>query len=199
MIFPPKPGNPSQVTRNSVSFRACPQHNFKLSKSKERTCRNTSSLHNRRFMSQARRTRHLLEARNECEAQDERWRKIKLYFSPPLAWLIKRLLCRLEVFLQVLSLLFFLLQGLLQGGKFGNNELIKETFVFEIFWGILYHSESKTVMNVVHSQSAYVCPDQYKYINQIKQEGRFCEKFIYFFLPKQRPKTEAIEYFVTVC
>ena len=90
MIFPPKPGNPSQVTRNSVSFRACPQHNFKLSKSKERTCRNTSSLHNRRFMSQARRTRHLLEARNECEARDERWRKIKLYFSPPLAWLIKR-------------------------------------------------------------------------------------------------------------
>lgn len=42
------------------------------------------SLHNSRFMSQARRTRHLLEARNECEARDEGWRKIKLYFSPPL-------------------------------------------------------------------------------------------------------------------
>ena len=35
-------------------------------------------------MSQARRTQHLLEARNECEARDEGWRKIKLYFSPPL-------------------------------------------------------------------------------------------------------------------
>ena len=42
------------------------------------------SLHNSRFMSQARRTRHLLGARNECEARDEGWRKIKLYFSPPL-------------------------------------------------------------------------------------------------------------------
>ena len=51
----------------------------------------------------------------------------------------------------------FLLQGLLQGGKFGNNELNKETFVFDIFWEILYHSESKTVMNVFHSRSAYAC------------------------------------------
>ena len=50
-----------------------------------------------------------------------------------------------------------LLWGLLQGGKFGNNELIKKTFVFEIFWEILYYSESKTVMNVFHSQSAYAC------------------------------------------
>ena len=54
-------------------------------------------------------------------------------------------------------MLFFCCRGLLQGGKFGNNELIKETFVFEIFWEILYHSESKTVMNVFHSRSAYAC------------------------------------------
>ena len=39
--------------------------------------------------------------------------------------------------------------------NFGNNELIKETFVFEIFWEILYHSESKTVINVFLSRSAY--------------------------------------------
>ena len=54
-------------------------------------------------------------------------------------------------------MLLFLLYGLLQGGKFENKELIKEMFVFEIFWEILYHSESKTVMNVFHSQSAYAC------------------------------------------
>ena len=36
------------------------------------------SLHNSRFMNQARRTRHLLKARVECEAWDEGWRKIKL-------------------------------------------------------------------------------------------------------------------------
>lgn len=54
-------------------------------------------------------------------------------------------------------LFYFAVGVLLQGGKFGNDELIKETFVFEIFWEILYHSESKTVMNVFYSQSAYAC------------------------------------------
>ena len=90
----------------------------------------------------------------------------------------------------------------MQGGKFGNNELIKEAFVFEIFWEILYlHSESKTYSDecLLQPVSICMCLDQHKYINQIKQEGLFCEKCMYFLPTKQRPKTVAIEYFVTVC
>ena len=199
MIFPPKPGNPSQVTRNSVSFRACPQHNFKLSKSKERTCRNTSSLHNRRFMSQARRTRHLLEARNECEAQDERWRKIKLYFSPPLAWLIKRLLCRLEVFLQVLSLLFFCCRDCCKVGNSGITNLLRKHLCLKYF-GEYYTTLNQKLwwMSFTASQHMHVSrPIQIYKSNKARRSVLW--KVYIFFLPKQRPKTEAIEYFVTVC
>ena len=81
----------------------------------------------------------------------------------------------------------------MQGGKFGNNELIKETFVFEIFWEILYHSESKTVMKVFYSPvSVCMCLDQYKYINQIKQEGLFCEKCMHFFTNKTKTENQKL-------
>ena len=51
------------------------------------------SLHNWRLMNQARRTRHF--AQDERESRGEGRRKIRAKFHVCLAWLIKRLLCRL--------------------------------------------------------------------------------------------------------
>ena len=82
----------------------------------------------------------------------------------------------------------------MEGGKFGNNELIKETFVFEIFWEILYlHSESKTYSDecLLQPVSICMCLDQYKYINQIKQEGLFCEKCMHFFTNKTKTENRS--------
>ena len=55
-------------------------------------CQNTSSLHDRRFMSQAGRTRYF--ARSATRARSARQLRAKYRVRP--AWLIKRLSCRLK-------------------------------------------------------------------------------------------------------
>ena len=77
---------------------------------------------------------------------------------------------------------FFCCRDCCKVGNSGITNLLRKHLCLKYFRKY-YTTLNKKNCDECLSQpvSICMCPDQYKYINQIKQEGLFSEKFIYFF------------------
>lgn len=87
--------------------------------------------------------------------------------------------------------IFFCCRDYCKVGNSGITNLLSNICVWNILGNIIPLWIKNCDECLSQPVSVCMCPDQYKYINQIKQEGLFCEKFIFFFFTKTKAENRS--------